>query len=36
MEFLANLISGAAEKATAAPYTVWLIFDEPEYPEDLI
>ena len=36
MEFLANLISGAAEKATAAPYTLWLIFDEPECPEDLI
>lgn len=33
LEFLANLLSGAATASTATPYTPWFIFDEPECPE---
>lgn len=36
LEMLANLLSGAATASSATPYTVWLFFDEPECPEDLI
>lgn len=36
MEFLANLLSGTAETASAQPFTVWFFFDEPECPEELI
>ncbi len=35
MEFLANLLSGAAT-ATTSTFTWWLTFDEPECPEELI
>lgn len=35
MEFITNLLSGAAE-ATAQPFTLWFLFDEPECPEELI
>ena len=36
LEMLANLLSGAATASSATLYTVWLFFDEPECPEDLI
>lgn len=36
MEILANLLSGAATKSTATPFTLWFIMDEPECPEELI
>ncbi len=36
LEFLANLLSGAATASTATPYTLWFVFDEPECPEELI
>jgi len=36
MEFLANLLSGAATSASASTFTYWLVFDEPECPEELI
>lgn len=36
MEFLANLLSGAASSASASSFTMWLIMDEPECPEELI
>jgi len=35
MEFLANLLSGAAE-ASSSTFTFWFLFDEPECPEELI
>lgn len=35
MEFLANLLSGAATAASST-FTVWFIYDEPECPEELI
>lgn len=35
MEFLANLLSGAATAASSS-FTVWLIMDEPECPEELL
>lgn len=36
MEFLANLLSGAATNATGSEFTLWLVMDEPECPEELI
>lgn len=36
MEFLANILSGAAENTSAQPFTWWFLFDEPECPEELI
>lgn len=36
MGFLANLLSGAAEEAAVAPFTVMVVYDEPECPEELI
>lgn len=35
MEFLAKLLGGAAEASTST-FTIWLTFDEPECPEELI
>ena len=35
MEFLANLVSGVAE-ASSSTFTAWVIYDEPECPEELI
>lgn len=35
MEFLANLLSKTAE-GTTSNFTIWLMFDEPECPEELI
>lgn len=35
MEFLAKLLSNTAE-ATTSEFTVWMLFDEPECPEELI
>lgn len=35
MEFLANLLSGAATSASDDA-TIWMVFDEPECPEELI
>ena len=36
MEFLANLLSGLASASTSTTYSTWFIYDEPEYPEELI
>lgn len=36
MEFIANLLSGAAVSASASKFTMMLVFDEPECPEELI
>ncbi len=36
MEFLANLLSKAAYSASATPFTMMLILDEPECPEELL
>jgi cyclic lactone autoinducer peptide len=35
MEFLSNIISKVAE-STASTFTIWMLFDEPECPEELI
>lgn len=35
MEFLANLLSGIAT-AASSNFTMLLVFDEPECPEELI
>ncbi len=35
MEFLANLLSGAATSASSS-FTLWYALDEPECPEELI
>ena len=34
MEFLANLLSGFASLSTNEA-TIWMVFDEPECPEEL-
>lgn len=36
MEFLAKLLSGAAVSATSTAFTMWLVFDEPECPQELL
>lgn len=36
MEFLAKLLSGAATETASMPFTAWLVWDEPECPEELI
>lgn len=36
MRFLANLLSGAAVEASTNNFTVLVIYDEPECPEELI
>ena len=36
MEFLANILSTMAEEGAPQPHTWWLVFDEPECPEELL
>lgn len=36
MSFLANLLSTTAEETASTPFTIWLVWDEPECPEELI
>jgi len=36
MRFLASFLSNAAEETTSSPFTIWLTWDEPECPEELI
>lgn len=36
MEFLANLLSGTATNVSESEFTLWLVMDEPECPEELI
>ena len=36
LEMLANLLSGAATASVGDARTIWLIWDEPECPEDLL
>ncbi len=36
MKLLANLLSGAATQTASTPFTVWLVYDEPECPEELL
>ena len=36
MEFLASLLSGVAVNASSDSRTLWLVMDEPEWPEELI
>ncbi len=36
MEFLANLLSKSAASASTSQFTFWMIWDEPECPEELI
>lgn len=36
LELLASLLSGAATASVGDARTLWLIFDEPECPEDLL
>ena len=36
MEFLANLLSTAAVNASSDSRTVWLTWDEPECPQELL
>ncbi len=36
MEFLANLLSSAATSVSSSNFTVMLVFDEPECPEELL
>ena len=36
LEMLASLLSGAATASVGDARTVWLVFDEPECPEELI
>lgn len=36
MEFLANILSGAATSVSSNAFTVLVVFDEPECPEELI
>ena len=36
LEMLANLLSGVATASVGDARTVWLVFDEPECPEELI
>ena len=36
LEMLANLLSGTATATVGDARTIWLFFDEPECPEDLL
>lgn len=36
LEVLANVISGVADSSTSASGTYWLIWDEPQCPEELL
>lgn len=36
MEFLANLLSNAASSASSDARTIWMVWDEPECPEELL
>jgi len=36
MEFLAKLLNGAAVSASATPYTMIFVLDEPECPQELL
>lgn len=36
LEMLANLLSGAATATVGDARTIWLFYDEPECPEDLL
>ncbi len=36
LEMLASLLSGAATASVGDARTIWLTYDEPECPEDLL
>ena len=36
LEMLANLLSGVATASIGDARTPWFVWDEPEYPEDLL
>ena len=36
LELLASLLSGAAAASVGDARTLWLIYDEPECPEELL
>ena len=36
LEMLASLVSGAASASVGDARTIWLTYDEPECPEDLL
>ncbi len=36
MELLANLLSHAATSIASSKFTVWMVWDEPTCPEDLL
>lgn len=36
MEFLANVLGNTTEKIVDPKATIWLLWDEPECPEELI
>lgn len=36
MEFLANLLSGAATASAESKFTLFFTFDEPECPKELL
>ena len=36
LELLASLLSGAATASVGDARTCWFVYDEPEYPEDLL
>ncbi|MCM1053084.1 MAG: cyclic lactone autoinducer peptide [Ruminococcus sp.] len=36
MEFLAKLLSGAATSASSTAFTVMLVLDEPNCPDELL
>ncbi len=36
LELLASLLSGAATASVGDARTLWLIYDEPECPEELL
>lgn len=36
LEMLASLLSGAATASIGDARTIWLTYDEPECPEDLL
>ena len=36
LEMLASLLSGAASASVGDARTIWVFYDEPECPEDLL
>lgn len=36
LEMLASLLSGAATASVGSARTFWLVYDEPDCPEDLL